>query len=150
MRTAVESEKPRGRLLGIDCGQVRIGLAITDSDRIMASPLVTYQRRSAEADVQYFKTIVQQEQVVALVVGLPLHMNGAEGTQAEAYRAYGAMLQVALQLPVVYWDERCTTAAAEDLLWNAGLTHKKRKERRDQLAATLLLQSYLDAGCPAG
>jgi putative Holliday junction resolvase len=137
-----------GRLLGVDPGAVRIGLAVSDPDRKIASPLTTHVRRDVEQDALYFQKLVEEEQISAIVVGLPLHMDGREGTQAVEARTYGQWLAEVTQRPVVFWDERCTTAAAESALWNARLTHRKRKQRRDQVAATILLQAYLDAGCP--
>ena len=77
-----------------------------------------------------------------------MHTDGREGVQAELARAFGAKLAKWTQLSVVYWDERFTTRFAESALWTAGLTHKQRKERRDKVAAQMLLQSYLEAGCP--
>lgn len=139
-----------GRLLGVDTGTVRVGLAVCDADRTLASPLETYTRKSPDKDAAFFARLCQQESIVGIVVGLPVHMNGDEGVKAKEARAYGAWLTGVTGLPVVYHDERCTTAAAEELLWAAGLTHKQRKERRDKLAAMLILQAYLDAGCPPG
>lgn len=138
---------PRGRLLGVDFGTVRVGLAVSDADRILASPLTTYTRQG-DADAAYFTKVIASEAVVGLVVGLPLHTGGEEGIKAKEARQYGAWLQRVTQLPVIFWDERYTTAAAEDALWDAGLSHKKRKDRRDRVAAQLILQGFLDAGCP--
>lgn len=137
-----------GRLLGVDTGTVRVGLAVCDADRRLASPLETHTRKSPDKDAAFFARLCQQESITGIVVGLPVHMNGDEGVKAKEARAYGAWLTTITGLPVVYHDERCTTAAAEEMLWAAGLTHKQRKERRDKLAAMLILQAYLDAGCP--
>jgi putative holliday junction resolvase len=137
-----------GRLLGVDYGQVRVGLAISDPDRKIAFPLETYTRRTAERDGDHFRALIVEEQIAGLVVGLPLHLNGTEGQKAGEARAFGSWLAAATELPVVYWDERFTTVEAESALWLAGLTHKKRKARRDRVAAQMLLQAYLDAGCP--
>jgi putative Holliday junction resolvase len=136
------------RLLGVDYGSVRVGLAISDPDRIVASPLATYTRRDADADAAYVRALVAAEEVGGLVVGLPVHLDGREGVKAQEARAYGAWLKEVTGLPVVFYDERFTTVQAESALWNAGLTHKRRKERRDRVAAQMLLQAYLDAGCP--
>ncbi len=138
----------KGRLLGVDYGSVRIGLAISDADRIIASPLATYERRGAEMDAAYFRDLLQKEPIVGIVVGLPVHLSGREGAKAAEARKYGAWLQQVSGLPVNFADERFTTIEAEDALWNAGLTHKKRKGRRDRVAAQIMLQAYLDAGCP--
>jgi putative Holliday junction resolvase len=136
------------RLLGVDTGSVRVGLAVSDPDRKIAFPLATYVRRGRDRDAAYFRGLVGEEQVGGLVVGLPVHTDGREGKKAAEARAFGAWLGEVTGLPVVFWDERFTTVEAESALWEAGLTHKKRKERRDRVAAQLLLQAYLDAGCP--
>ncbi len=139
-----------GKLLGIDFGQVRIGLAISDPDRKLAFPLQTYTRRGPDRDADYFREVVKEEGVVGLVVGLPMHTDGREGQKAAESRAFGTWLAAATGLPVVYWDERFTTVEAESALWAAGLTHKQRRARRDRVAAQIFLQAYLDAGCPPG
>lgn len=140
---------PPTRLLAIDPGKVRLGLAISDADRRIASPLTTYTRRDPKQDALYFKKTVEEEEISQIVIGLPVHLNGSEGEQAKAARKFGVWLQATTGLPCVFYDERYTTSEAESSLWNAGLTHKKRKERRDRVAAQILLQAYLDAGCPA-
>lgn len=139
----------RGRLLGVDYGTVRVGLAISDPDRLLASPLATYPRQGPEADARYFRELAAAERAVGLVVGLPVHMSGQEGQKAAEARAFGNWLAGLTGLPVVFWDERFTSAEAERLLLDAKLTKKRRKERLDRVAAQILLQSYLDAGCPA-
>jgi putative Holliday junction resolvase len=138
-----------GRLLGVDYGEVRIGLAISDPDRKFAFPLDTYVRRGAVKDADYFRTLISAESIVGLVLGLPLHTDGREGQKAAEVRAFGAWLVQTTGLPVAYSDERFTTVEAEAALWQAGLTHKKRKARRDRVAAQILLRTYLEAGCPA-
>jgi len=136
------------RLLGVDYGQRRVGLAISDPDRQFAFPLATYERRNPQLDAIYFRQVVADEAVAGLVVGLPVHLNGSEGQKAGEARRFGAWLAETTGLPVVYYDERFTTMEAESALWSAGLTHKKRKARRDRVAAQILLQTYLEAGCP--
>jgi putative Holliday junction resolvase len=135
----------RGRLLAIDFGTVRHGLAVSDADRIVASPYDTYPRRDSVQDAAFFKKLVREESIVGLVVGLPLHTGGEEGIKAKEARAFAAWVGEATGLPVEMWDERCTTAAAEDALWDAGLSHKKRKSRRDAVAAQMILQGFIDA-----
>jgi putative Holliday junction resolvase len=139
----------RTKLLGIDYGTVRVGLAVTDPERKFAFPLTTYQRRSRDEDAAFFRDLVEREEVGGLVVGLPVHTDGREGQKAAEARAFGKWLAETTGLPVGYFDERFTTAQAESALWSAGLTHRQRKERRDRVAAQILLQTYLDAGCPA-
>ena len=137
-----------GRILGVDYGTVRVGLAVSDPERKIAFPLAIYERRGREKDAAYFRELVREEQPALLVVGLPAHLSGAEGQKAAEARAFGNWLREVTGLPVVFWDERFTTVEAESALGSAGLTHKKRKQRRDKVAAQMLLQSYLDAGCP--
>lgn len=137
-----------GRLLGVDYGRVRVGLAVCDPERRVASPLDTYELRSATADAAYFTRVVAEHDVVGLVVGLPLHIGGEEGESARAARAFGDWLSRVTGRPVVYWDERLTTWQAEGALLAAGLTHQKRRRRRDRVAAHFILQGYLDARCP--
>ena len=137
-----------GRLLGVDTGTVRVGLAVSDPDRKIASPLATYQRQNREKDAEYFRKLAAEEAITGLVVGLPVHTTGREGTKVVEARTFGAWLRQATGLPVVYFDERFTTVEAESSLWNAGLTHKQRKARRDRVAAQIMLQAYLDGGCP--
>jgi putative Holliday junction resolvase len=138
----------RTRILGIDYGSVRIGLAVSDPDRKIAFPLATYTRHSRNADTTYFLELIEQQEIGALVVGLPVHLSGREGQKAVEARAFGKWLAEVSGLSVVFADERFTTVEAESALWSAGLTNKKRKERRDRVAAQIMLQAYLDAGCP--
>lgn len=138
----------RRRLLGVDYGSVRIGLAVSDAERRLASPLAVYEIRGRERDAEYFRALIDAEEIGALVVGLPLHGDGREGQKAAEARAFGAWLAETTCLPVTFWDERFSTVEAESALWQAGLTHKKRKSRRDRVAAQIFLQAYLDAGCP--
>src|SRR5262245_13220197 len=139
----------RTRILAIDPGKVRIGLAVSDAERRLASPLAVYTRKDDEQDAAFFRRTVEQEETGLLVVGLPVHTDGREGVQAQEARALGAKLQTWTGLPCIFWDERFTTRLAESELWTAGLTHRRRKERRDKVAAQMLLQSYLEAGCPS-
>lgn len=140
----------RTRLLGVDFGTVRVGLAVTDPQRIIASPLLTYERRALEHDATFFRQVVQREEIGALVVGLPIHNDGRVGAKAREALQFGAWLSTTTALPVYYFDERFTTAEAETHLRGAQLPHAKRKEKRDRVAAQVLLQAYLEAGCPAG
>ena len=88
--------------------------------------------------------------LIGLVVGLPVHLDGNEGSSAAEARSFGKWLSEVTKLPCTFWDERFTTIEAESALWSAGLTHKQRKVRRDRVAAQMLLQAYLDAGCNEG
>jgi putative Holliday junction resolvase len=140
---------PRTRLLAIDPGTVRLGLAISDTDRRIASPLTTYTRRDSKQDAQYLKKVIEDEEIGVIVIGLPVRADGYEGEQAQAARKFGAWLHELTRLPCVYHDERYTSSEAEAALLGAGLSKQKRKERRDRVAAQILLQAYMEAGCPA-
>lgn len=134
-----------GRLLGIDPGTVRIGLAVCDPDRIIASPHDTYVRRTPEADAEFFRLLVQSEQIVGFVVGLPISLNDTEGPKAKESRAFAAWLTQETGLPVAFADERFTTSYAEDALIDAGVRRDKRKGKRDRIAAQIILQAFLDS-----
>ena len=136
------------RLLGIDYGRARIGLALSDAESRIAFPHSTYTRQSLAQDLDYLAKVVAEGRVDRVVLGLPLHLNDNESAASREVKEFGTVLQAKLTVPVVYWDERFTTVEAEGFLWNAGLSHKKRKARRDRVAAQILLQSYLDAGSP--
>lgn len=136
------------KLLGIDFGLVRLGLAVSDPDRKFAFPLEIRQRRGEVADAAFFREVVAREDVGGLVVGLPVHLSGEESSLSIQARRFGDWLVALTGLPVTYYDERFSSVQAEHALWDAGLTHKRRKERRDKVAAQMILQAYLDAGCP--
>lgn len=138
----------RTRLLAIDPGKARLGLAVSDSERRIASPLANYTRRDLNQDGRYLVKVIEAEEIGQLVIGLPVHWSGREGEQAAAAREFGNWLEALTVLPVIFWDERFSTWEAESSLREAGLTHKQRKARRDQVAAQVLLQAYIDAGCP--
>ena len=136
----------RGRLLGIDFGLRRVGLAVCDPDRVIASPLGT-EANDARTDA-VFAALVARSKLAGIVVGLPLHASGEESPMSREARAFAKRLADLTKLPVVMWDERCTSHAAEGALLGAGLTRKKRKEKVDRVAAQMILQGYIDAGCP--
>jgi len=135
----------RTRLLGVDFGTVRVGLAVSDSERIIASPLTIYRRKDTTADAAYFQQLVAGEEIGGLVVGLPLHMSGDEGGKAKEARAFGDWLAGVTELRVTYWDERYSSADADAAMIGAKLTPKQRQERRDKVAAQLILQGYLES-----
>ena len=139
------SELPsQGRLLGIDYGIRRVGVAVCDEFQRLASPLHNYERVSQAADEAFFRELTREYQITGIIVGLPLHMNGDESQMSLESTRYGIWLRSITNLPVAYQDERLTTSHAEALLQEAGVTIKKRKARIDKLAAQILLQSWLD------
>ena len=137
--------RPRGRIAGIDFGTVRIGIAVTDPDQTLASPLETYTRRNEALDRERFVRLAQEERLALFVVGLPVHLDGRESQKSTEARKFGEWLTVATGVPVEYFDERFTTHEAELALAGAKLTKKKRKERLDKLAAQIMLAAYLES-----
>ena len=136
-----------GKIAGIDYGTVRIGIAVSDADRVLASPYETYIRKSPDRDTEYFRRLVSEERITRFVLGLPLHLSGDLSEKAKESLQFGRWLQKTTGIDVDYMDERYTSVEAERLLREAGLTDKKRKERRDKLAAQILLSAYLESGC---
>ena len=139
----------RSRILGLDPGSKRIGVALSDELGWTAQPLETYHRRSLEADVAHIRSLVDRHEVREVVLGLPLRLNGQPGPAAEAAGRLRERLEQALAVPIVAWDERLTTAAAERMLIQADVSREKRKSVVDRVAAALLLQNYLDR-CSSG
>jgi putative Holliday junction resolvase len=137
-----------GRILGLDFGTKRVGAAISDPRRHIATPLEVYERRDAVQDGRHYAALVLEHEVELAVVGLPVHQQGREGTAASLARTWGDWLASVTSLTVVYYDERFTTVDAEESLIAAGLKRRRRQGLRDMLAARLLLQNYLDEGCP--
>ncbi len=136
------------RALGLDLGTKTIGLAVTDELGITAQGLPTLERRGPRKDLEALAVRVAEYGVDRFVIGLPLNMDGSEGSRAEATRKFGAGLEAATTLPVLYWDERLTTVAAHRSLHEADVSAKKRKEVIDQVAAILILQGWLDSQRP--
>lgn len=134
------------RIAGIDYGTVRIGVATADTEVGIALLYETYNRRNERLDAQYFRRLVGEERIGKFVIGLPVHLSGHESEKSREVRRFGAWLQQTTGLPVEFFDERYTSSEAEELLLNAGLTKKRRKERLDQLAAQIMLTAYLEAG----
>lgn len=133
------------RIAAIDFGTVRIGIAITDPEQSFASPYETYTRRGEEGDRRRFRRLVAEEQVELFVVGLPVHLDGRESQKSREARQFGRWLQEVTEVPVVFFDERFTTSEAEEFLLESQLSRKRRKERRDMLAAQILLSSFLES-----
>jgi len=134
-----------GRLAGVDYGTVRIGIAVTDRDRRLASPYENYTRGGPKADTNYFCRIAIEEGIVGFVVGLPVHTSGEESQKSIEARQFGAWLTEVTGLPVRYFDERFTSVEAERYLLDAQMTRKKRKKRLDMLAAQIMLAAYLES-----
>ncbi|MCR4411873.1 MAG: Holliday junction resolvase RuvX [Thermoguttaceae bacterium] len=134
-----------GRVAGIDYGTVRIGIAISDPERRLASPYENYVRRGPKQDAEHFRRLAQEEQVKLFVVGLPIHLDGRESPKSREAREFGAWLVRATSVPVEFFDERFTSVEAETVLLEAGLSRNRRKKRRDMLAAQIMLSAFLES-----
>jgi len=132
-----------GRLAGIDYGTVRVGIAISDIRQTISAPHELMHRSTVERESAHFRQLVENEQLCGFVVGLPLHISGDESEKSKEAREYGGWLEETTGLPVAFHDERYTSSEADELMLAAGLTSKKRKEKRDKLAAHLILASFL-------
>jgi putative Holliday junction resolvase len=134
------------RIAGIDFGTVRIGIALADMEIGIAGPYENYTRRSAALDGEYFRALTREERIERFVVGLPVHLSGAESQKSTEARAFGKWLAELTAVPVEYFDERFTSSEADELLSARKLTKKQRQARRDQLAAQIMLSAYLESG----
>lgn len=130
-------------MLALDVGKKRIGLAVSDELGITAQGIETLERTRIREDLENLKQIAAQWNVQLLLIGRPLHMSGSESRQSEYTREFADRLQQQLNLPVVFWDERLTSAEAERMLRETGASLQQRKKAVDRLAAVLLLESYL-------
>ena len=134
-----------GRFLGVDFGTRRIGLAVSDPEGSIAFPAGTLERRGLRDDLEALRALAVERGVQRIVVGLPLHMNGRRGPEAEAAERFAARLAEATGLPVDLLDERWTSVEADRALREAGHNEKRRgRGARDSVAATLLLRTYLE------
>ena len=140
----------RSRILALDPGSKRIGVALSDELGWFAQPLETYERRSLKSDLTHIQDLVERHEVAEVVMGSPVLLDGKPGTQADAARLFMERLAQELPVPVVAWDERLTTKAAERLLIEADVSRRKRKYAVDRVAAAMLLQSYLDSRSASG
>jgi len=131
-------------LAGIDLGTKTIGLAISDARLSFAHPRQVIMRKKFTLDAQLLLQTLEKERVVALVVGLPVNMDGSEGPRVQATRAFMRNLGQMTELPFVYWDERLSTVAAERALLEMDVSRRKRDERVDSAAAAFILQGALD------
>ena len=135
----------QSRILAIDLGSRRIGLAVSDPLHITAQGLPTYERRNKRQDLGYLKSFASEYNVSLIIVGNPLNMDGTAGPASDEARLFAGQLQRHLHLPVELWDERLTTVEAGLILDETGLAKTKRKSVIDRVAAVLLLESYMDS-----
>ncbi|RQD77760.1 MAG: Holliday junction resolvase RuvX [Candidatus Syntrophonatronum acetioxidans] len=132
------------RVMALDLGEKTIGVAVSDSTMLIAQGVEIIKRKSLKKDLGRLQELLQEYQVEEVVVGLPLNMNGSEGPEAQKARDFGEKIKSRLKVPVIFWDERLTTMAAERTLLDADLSRAKRKKVIDKMAAVFILQNYLD------
>jgi putative Holliday junction resolvase len=135
---------PVAALIGLDLGTKTIGVAISDLGRRIASPLVLIKRVKFTLDAEALAKIIAERQVAAIVLGLPLNMDGSEGPRAQATRAFVRNLLPKIEIPVAFWDERLSTVAVTRTLLEADTSRKRRGELVDKMAAAFILQGALD------
>ncbi len=131
--------------MALDLGEKRIGIAISDPTRTIASPHSVLKRASRAADFAHYAQLIDEQRITLLVVGLPITLGGQEGQRAAWVRDYAEGLRDRLDIPIVFWDESLSTVEATAALHAQGRHGRKVKQRVDAVAATLILQSYLDA-----
>ena len=135
------------RYMGIDLGDVRVGIAVSDIMGIVAGALKTYRRQEDETDLQHICKLIEEQNVGVVVVGLPLNMDGSSGPRAQMAREWGDALAERTNAKIVFQDERLTTVSSERVLIESGMRREKRKGVIDRVAATIILQTYLDNPC---
>jgi len=132
------------RILGLDYGEKRLGLAISDEMGITAQGLPTITRKGLEKDLAALEKVIRQFGVDRMVIGYPLRLNGTEGIQCEKVNRFAGILEKRFSVPILKWDETLTTSQAEEILTEVRVSRKKRKAVVDKLAAMIILQDYLD------
>ncbi len=143
-----DSTLRNGRILALDLGKRRIGLAISDELGITAQGLDTLQRTNLREDLAHLGNLITEKNAGLILMGNPIHMSGREGRQAEYTRDFAERLKEKTGLPLVYWDERLTSVEAGRVLRDSGISIEKRARAVDRLSAVILLASYLDSLSP--
>ena len=133
------------RVMALDVGDKTIGVSISDALLLTAQARPTIQRKDLEKDIESLRRLVEENEVHEIVVGHPLHMDGRESRQSQKVARFAGELHKKLDIPVVFWDERLTSFAAEQHLEEMGLNWRKRRQHVDKIAAMIILQNYLDS-----
>lgn len=133
-----------GRVMALDVGSVRIGIALSDILRTISSPYQSYRRVNINSDIAHIKSTISANEVDVIVVGMPLSMDGKENAQSLTTRAFADKLAASISIPIVFVDERFTTLSANRLLLEADMRRSDRKSVVDKVAASFILQNYLD------
>lgn len=145
LRDAITSIPGDRRLMGLDLGSKTIGVATSDRTRMIATPIETISRKKFTADAERLLAIIAAENIGLIVLGLPVNMDGTEGPRCQSTRAFARNFAKLSAIPVVFWDERLSTAAVERMLIQADASRAKRAEVIDKLAAAWILQAALDS-----
>lgn len=132
------------RILALDVGDVRVGIAYTDALELSVNPLESYKRKNVEDDYVYIADLINKYKIQKVVIGLPLNMDGTEGPRVESTKLFADNLRKYTDVPFDWQDERLTTVTAERLLIEQGMRREKRKNVIDKVAAMVILSSYLD------
>ena len=132
------------KIIALDIGTVRIGIATSDIMEIIASAYEVYRRKNQDIDVKYIADLVSKLGAGEIVIGLPLKLDGSEGQSVEMAKSFGEELSKLVNVPIIYQDERLSTVSAERILIESGVRREKRKDKIDSIAATFILQTYLD------
>jgi len=133
------------RTMGLDVGDKRIGIAVSDETALIASPRETLERRGNKKDIAHLLELARREEVSEILVGMPWKLDGSSGPQAEKVGRFVEALRASTAIPIATWDERLSTASAERAMIEADVSRAKRRGAVDRVAAALILQSYLDA-----
>lgn len=133
------------RILGIDYGESHIGLAVSDKLLLTAQVLGNYHSKNKEEDKKYFKELVTKYEIGKIVLGLPLRMDGSPGTRVEKTKEFAGWLKKILKIPIIFWDERLTTKQALRILSQQKMKARRKKILEDQIAASVILSSYLES-----
>ena len=132
-------------VLGIDYGDRKIGLALSDRLGITAQPLISYRRKTEKEDEVYFKRLVSENEITEIIIGLPLRMDGSFGTMAEKTQEFAGWLEKIVKVPVQFWDERLTTKQTNKILSQQKIDGKAKKDIEDQISAVIILSAYLES-----
>ncbi len=132
------------RLLGLDVGEKTIGLALSDILCVVASPLETIWRKKFNSDMEHLQKVIKTHNIAGLIIGYPINMDGSEGPRCQSLRQFARNVEKIIPLPLVFWDERLSSCAANRMMLEADYSRAKRETMVDKLAASYILQGFLD------
>lgn len=144
IQNLLRTKPDNGRLLGLDLGTRWIGLALSDTSLMIATPFQTLEKDGFKKVAKVLVRIIKEHHIVALVIGLPKNMNGSEGPQSQSTRQFAENLKNFYPIPIIFWDERLTSVEAERRMLEDDVSRQKRVAHIDQVAASIILQSFLE------